>query len=223
MAGLPRFEPIDRDIQLIIDENLSPEAQRKMLIDFAKEQVAEASRVNASAFGRPIPYETVVDGRRGALVDSAQATSTIVFEFEMLDDVVRWIADALAENSPVLTGRYRQSHVLFADNVEVQPHEPIPPAREYAIISLVPYARKIERGLSDQAKDGVYEVTAMQARRQFGNIAGIKFSYRSAIGGPSMLEDWARKTKMFRKGRRMRPEAHADWLRRQPAVIITVL
>jgi len=50
-------------------------------------------------------------------------------------------------------------------------------------LNIQPYARKIERGQSSQAPDGVYQAVATLAQRRFGNVAKITFSYRTAIGG----------------------------------------
>ena len=51
-----------------------------------------------------------------------------------------------------------------------------------------PYARKIEGDLSrepssKQAPEGVYEAVATLAQRRFGNVAMIRFSYRTPIDG----------------------------------------
>ena len=48
-------------------------------------------------------------------------------------------------------------------------------ADEYVFINTVPYARKIERGSSSQAPDGVYQAVAMLARDRFGNVARITY------------------------------------------------
>jgi hypothetical protein len=55
-------------------------------------------------------------------------------------------------------------------------------ASRYEFVSTVPYARKIERGLSPQAPDGVYQVVAVLAQKRFGNVARIRFSYRALPG-----------------------------------------
>jgi hypothetical protein len=56
-------------------------------------------------------------------------------------------------------------------------------AEEYTFINTVPYARKIERGSSRQAPDGVYQAVANLARRKFTKLAKITFSYRTVLGG----------------------------------------
>ena len=86
-------------------------------------------------------------------------------------------------HSPVLTGRFAKSHELFADGVDTENPNIAPPAEEYVFLNTQPYARKIERGRSPQAPDGVYQAVATLAQRRFGNIARITFSYREVRGG----------------------------------------
>lgn len=82
-----------------------------------------------------------------------------------------------------------RGHRLYADGAEVavgvrgQIPADVPQAGEYVFLNIVPYARKIERGLSPQAPEGVYQTVAVLAQRRFGNLARVTFSYRTAVGG----------------------------------------
>lgn len=183
-----------RDVRLIIDKNLSPQARQKIAADAARNIFSEAQASNARVFGQSPPSKQIVDGRIGAPLESVNPDrGKIVFEFALVGPVLEWIGEQLVLNSPVLTGRYRDSHVLLADGVEVdvESGEKAPPAAQYAFVSTVPYARKIEHGLSDQAPDGVFEVVADMAKRRFGNIASIKYSLLGVTGGGTMIEQWA--------------------------------
>jgi hypothetical protein len=220
MAVRTRVQPIDRDISLMIAEDLSPQAQSAVLASYARQQLTEAQDINSRALGRLPRHETFVDGRRGASADSVKPSGVIVFEFALVEDVIEWIELMLIQHSPERTGRYSKSHVLFADNVEVQFGATVPEAREYIFVNTQPYARKIERGLSAQARSGVYEVVSVLASRRFGNVARIRFSF--VVPQFGAIHDWAGKTNMQRRGRRMKSEARAEWLRRQPAIIVTI-
>jgi hypothetical protein len=55
-------------------------------------------------------------------------------------------------------------------------------AREWVFVSVAPYARRIERGWSRQAPDGVYQAVAALARRRFGSLAMVQFTYRGVSG-----------------------------------------
>jgi hypothetical protein len=155
-----------------------------MLADFAFDKINEVHNANTRVLGREADKTVYVDGRKGAPLTSVKPDGMVIAEWELFNDVLAYIGEQLVLNSPVLTGRYQDSHVLYCDGVE---HDilskRIPLADEYAFVNLQPYARKIERGLSDQAPDGVYEAVAVLARRRFGNVAKISFSYRTAIGG----------------------------------------
>lgn len=183
MSLKTRVEPIDRDIELMLSEDLSPKAQSRKFAEFASGQINEVREVNRTILGRLPRYTVSVDGRMGAALETVKPDGYVIAEFELFDDVLAWIGEQLEKHSPFLTGRYRKSHSVFADGIEVDLGAVIPNAAEYVFINSMPYARKIERGQSSQAPDGVYQVVATLARRRFGNIAKIGFSYRTAISG----------------------------------------
>ncbi|RAI44708.1 hypothetical protein [Rhodoplanes roseus] len=215
------IDPISRDVELILRDDLSPNARSAAIAEVARAELKAAEDKNRAALGRIPSHQTFVDGRAGAALESINPDrGTIVFEFDLLIDVFGWIADALVKHSPKLTGRYAASHILLADGVEVRSGEQAPDAAEYAFVNAQPYARKIERGLSNQAPDGVYQVVAMLAARRFGNVAKVRFSYRSLIG-TSALDSWARGTRIGHRGHAS-AQSRNDWLRRQPAVVVTV-
>lgn len=179
-----RVEPIDRDIDLMIRESLSPAAQSAVFAEFAGEQIEDAKRINTTILGRLPRYTVAVDGRKGAALSTVSPRGVIVAEFELVNDVLIWIAEQLDRHSPLKTGRFRKHNTLFADGQETAVGSRIPAdATELTFINTTPYARKIERGASSQAPDGVYQVVAVLASRRFGNIARVSFGYRTAIGG----------------------------------------
>lgn len=217
---VPRIKAFDRDVGLLVDQMLSAEARRARLAEIAREELAAAQRRNVAALGVAPKYDVIVDGRRGADVETVKADGTIVFEFQLIETALVRIAEMLAGKAPVRTGRFRDTIYLFADGAETDVNNPAP-ADEYAFVSAQPYARKIERGLSSKAPDGVFQVVAELAARRYGNLARIRFGYRSmpadAIGA------WAQTASAKALARRVRggnAAHHEDWLTRQPAVII---
>lgn len=212
-------------VQLIEVEGLlqdfSPAAQTAVLAAFAQEQLAEGEATNARALGHVPSHTTIVDGRQGADIASVKPNGTVVFEFEMIATAIEWLEQQLVEHSPQRSGRYSRSHVLLADGEEVQFGATVPPVSEYVLINTQPYAAKIERGLSSQASSGVYEAVAVLGARRFGNMAKISFSFRVPPAGA--VHEWASSTAMTRKGRpNMKSATRAEWLRRQPAIVVTV-
>lgn len=222
MAIKTRLEPLDRDIQLLINEELGPAGRSSALSAFAKQQLGVAQQQNARALGSVPPHETFVDGARGRPEESVKPDGVIVYEFRLIEDALEAIGAMLVRASPVRTGRFQGSHVLFADGVEVDPGKIPLGASEYAFVNTQPYARKIERGLSPQAPEGVFHVVAALAARRYGNLARIKFSFRSLPAGA--VGRWSVSGSARALAQRVRggnPAGHTDWLTRQPAVIVT--
>jgi hypothetical protein len=187
-----RVQAIDQDVQLLLDDALGPDAISRQLAEEAHLRINDAIETNRQILGRVPPFKTFVDGKEGALFESVSPKGSISAEFELFGEMFRFIADQLEMHSPVLTGRYQASHAFFADGqqigflvngMQIDFLMSVPPADEYVFVNLVPYARKIERGSSSQAPDGVYQAVANIARSRFGNLARITFGYRTAIGG----------------------------------------
>ncbi|MER2268244.1 hypothetical protein [Methylobacterium oxalidis] len=216
-----RVDPVARDIALMLDDTLSPNAQAALLAEAAREALGEAQDTNQQALGYVPEHETFVDGQQRQDLANLTPRSTVLFEFKLLTDIVGWIDEQLIIHSPVRTERYARSHVWFADDVEFDASRMPPAAEQYVVLNAQPYARKIERGQSSQAPDGVYEGVATLAKRRFGNVAYVGFSYRSFPGGA--IGKWAQTAsaeKLSRNVRGGRVGARQDWLTRQPAILI---
>lgn len=145
----------------------------------ARQQLAEVDA------GRP--YTQFVDGREGAPLESVRPGGQIFFKFNALGRVLDWIYEQLLRHSPIGPDtpphlHYIQDHELYIDgeriNVVLGAIAEVPPGGTAMIVDGRPYARKIERGLSTQAPDGVYELTAIAAQRLFP-YAQITFQFVS--------------------------------------------
>jgi hypothetical protein len=221
-----KVESINIDYSLITSETFSVGAQRKEFASRATEIIDQVKSQNAKVLGR-VPTHTIsVDGREGAPISTVRIPGGVVFvEFELAFEAITWIGEMLRQHSPVKSGEYRQSHVLLADGVAVAPGAVPPIADKYVWVNVTPYARKIERGLSSKAPTGVYQAIATLAasKQKFGNIARIKFGYETPMFGA--IDKWAGSSSgsalaKSKSGRRK--ELHGEWLRRQPAIIITM-
>lgn len=196
MTVKTRIEPIADFVEVAVRADLSREGQAQAVARFARERLGEAQEQNRRALGRVPPHRGYVDGREGAALETVNPQGgRIVFEFELIDDVLQWIAERLIERSPVESGRYRAGHSLFVDGVKAEfgallAGRDVPPGAEYTFVNYVAYSRKIEIGKTKSGRDFVvqvpnriYERTAKDARSRFGNLAQIGFSYRGVIGG----------------------------------------
>jgi hypothetical protein len=214
-----RIDPIRETLTLMVKESLSPEARSKALAEYAAVKIAEVDQANDQSAGRDVPYKTFVDGVESSALQSVRPNGVITAVWDIESASYVEIVKLLRDNSPIRSGRFRNTIVFLADGIEADPANP-PIADEYVIISPQPYARKIERGLSKQAPAdpyGVFESVAQIAQRRFGNIARVRFGYRSLVGGP--VGDWAAKTNMA--GGPRGANKRQDWLTRQPAIVIT--
>lgn len=184
MPFTTRVGSLGEEIDVLIAENLSPKARSAALAEFAKEQLAEAETANAAATGTVPRHETYVDGQQGGSIDRVKPDGEIIFDFDLMTDVLRWIDKMLIEFSPVKTGRYQHSHKLLVDGHEADPNGVIPAGTEYVLMNTQPYAEEIENDLSRQAPHGVFHVIAVLASQRFAQVAKIEFAYRDfqAIG-----------------------------------------
>lgn len=222
MVTRTRIQSIDREIELMLGGGLSGAERSRMFGQWAGEQINQARSINRAILKRDPVYTVSVDGREGADLNSVKPHGgVIIAEFQgVITQALEYILTQLQMHSPVLTGHYAKSHELFADNVHVEIPSQAPPATEYVFLNVQPYARKIERGQSSQSPEGVYQAIPKLARSRFGNVAKISFTYRSAAGFES-LNQWADRTGL---GRQIRSSSRrAEWLRRQPAIIVTPL
>jgi hypothetical protein len=223
MAVVARIEPLSRDIQAIIRADLSPAARSRVLAQFAQETIVEVSETNRQALGKVPPYATFVDGRRSPALHRVRPDGVIVAEFDLISHLLEFVSEQLWMHSPVRTGRYQRSHRIFADGAlvgEVANNTRalaapggrwtagMSGAREWTFIPVVPYARRIERGWSPQAPDGVYQAVAALARRRFGQVAKVQFTYRAVIG--------LYQSASGRRSRRTREDTQ------QPAIVIAI-
>lgn len=179
-----RVESVQRDISILVDDALGPQARSAALARFAEIEIEKTERHNQEVLLGLLPIMRVfVDGREGAALISVKPEGRIIAEWDitlnLLDDIERMLIQA----SPKLTGRYSKSHILLADGRQVASVTDVPSATEYIFVNTTPYARKVE-GIgrapqSRQAPEGVYKVVAKQAKalaRQRGNT-DLKISY----------------------------------------------
>lgn len=222
MALSSKLDPFDLTRDVLVAAGLTPAGQARIFQQAARDELAKGQDRNRSALGYVPPHSTTVDQSRGATIESAKADSTIVFEFQLIETALSVIGEMLVRHSPVRSGRFQDSWMLFADGVAVEPGKVPAAADEYVFLSSMPYARKIERGLSPQAPEGVADVVATLAKRRWGNIANIRFSFRAFPAGA--VGRWAQRPSARHLAQRVRggsQASHTDWLVRQPAVVIT--
>jgi hypothetical protein len=178
---------------------------RQQLID-RTQALTEANQAKIRrSFGHEAPINLFVDGQSGKPLSSAQEVT--LTQFHIQNGVVDAAHKMLVERSPYgpdFEGHYRDDHWVYVNNVrrdaarEGDAPIMIGPGDKVVIINVRPYARKIEGGanhrfskrltdrrpgLSVQAPNGVYEISARDLQRMYGTIATIRFAYLASIGG----------------------------------------
>lgn len=230
MALSIKIDPVEKFTEVDVRNDISLPEQRAAAAAYVQAGIDEAKATNQSVLGRVPPFTVTVDGHQGAPLDSVNPDGgSIIVEFELVGDVLTWIAQTLLDRSPVVSGDYRKGHTLFADGVEVDPFGVIPSADQYVFSNDVPYTRKIEVGKTEAGRDFViqvpnriYERTADDAKAKFGNIAKIRFAYQPLMGGA--IGKWAASSSAQRLARRhKRRIASTEWLTNQPAIIVELL
>jgi hypothetical protein len=220
-----RVDSIERDVKLIVDELLSPAGRSKQFAAAALEFLSDADDTNRLVLGRVPRSKTYVDGREGAALETVKPDGIIVREYELIFDVLVFISDILRTMSPVGRGPdkrpghpgfFKGSHLLFADGREVAVSESVPDAAEYVFLSSAPYARRIEK------RSTVYEMAAAKAAARFGNIARVRFGWRSPIlsyvaGGANRAERAAQRNQPAKQSAK-----HIERATRVPAIIVTI-
>jgi hypothetical protein len=194
---------------------------REQLIETTETLTSQnQQRMQSEIRGSAVPFIRFVDGVKDKPLESVNPQGFTLTQFAFLGPVVDEALMLLMSASPVGPdegGHYRDDHWLYVDGVRVDTDissSPVDilPTQTVRVINRRPYAKKIEGGfrhnigsgkrsfdkrrpgLSVQAPNGVYEVTAMELRHRFGGIASIIFTYSSedgsndAMGGFPALE-----------------------------------
>lgn len=197
-----------RDLVALGSRNLTERMLGNYVADFARAAFEEIDRENLAALGKNVAVKVTVDGRSNVPLESVKpAAGVIEFEWQMVDDVLHWIWQALKDRSPVNSGGYRDSHVLLADGAQVNPEATIPPAARFVFANSEPYARRLEIGKTESGRDFVvqvanhiYERTAKDAAARFGNQAHIEFGFYQLEGAYQLHRN--QRSRAFSSGRR---------------------
>jgi hypothetical protein len=171
------------DIDRMLEQSLSHEARRAYILRGVIEQRA---RIEAERQGAKVTL--TVDGIKNTTESMIKDTSVVVWRFQWIGDLIRWIDQQLIIHSPVekdatkaVPGQYERSFIAYADGSEFDLNDKIPEqAEEYIIMNTQPYAGKIERGRSPQDPDGVFQVVAALAANLVDPLwATVHFEYRT--------------------------------------------
>ena len=160
--------------------------------------IETAERVLRDEVGQGFDDRPVVitDGVTGRDYRSVKPFGGIEFAARTnMADAVLWALDELRKRSPVLTGRYVNSHVVLLNGAEIRGDirralMQVKPGDRVQVVNPQPYARKLEGATaskrtgrskraasSRQAKGGVYRVVQRAVLQRFGRQLFCDFAY----------------------------------------------
>jgi hypothetical protein len=208
-----------------ITREMAPAQRQQQVAKFARTALAAVQVVNRVALGYTPDYQTRVNGTSSTALEKVNlAGGEIEFDFDIenLEDVLRWIMMTLRASSPVVSGAYRDGHFVMADGRPFDVDGPIPQASQYTFSNMVPYARRLEIGVTEsgrpfvvQVPPRIYERVSDRAAAQFGNRAAI--SYGAVEVDAGMVAGWPKTASGRRTARRAEQR---DWLAQQPAIFV---
>jgi hypothetical protein len=220
-----------QSFKVLVDQTLSPKARNDLVAGFARRQINAADEINRRALGAVPPKTVTVNGRANDSLTNIipPDSGTIIAEYRMVDDVLKWIMQTLRDRSPYLSGDYKRGHRLLADGRECDPDNP-PLASSYTFVNVVPYTRRLEVGKTESGRDflisvpnKIYARTYADAKARFGNAAKITTGFETS----SYLLKNDQASRSFTRGfrvvsARQRPDRVAGSAVSVPAIYVTI-
>lgn len=193
-----------RQIAVIVDRTLSPQAISATLARTAREGVARAIASGAA----PAMYTRYVDGREGAPEESVRPDGVIYYAFNLLPDLILFLIGFLRERSPrgLADGvAFRDSFFIGVDGRLVRPQDfraaKVPPRAEIIIGNTVPYNRLVDVQMAGQRRvryavpPNIYLDAAAAAERRFGGAFRVVRLYNVVFPGKYVLKTGDRRGK----------------------------
>ena len=225
-----RITSVDREVSLFLQDLAGPE-RRALLKETADEVFGEARAQNRAALGYAPPEMLRTDGVVGKPPeDMAQGGhSTLSFEFggdviAFTIDLARRLSPRSGLNSKSVDQTFAGSHVALVDGVLLAPPYQTGAFQKATVFNLQPYNRKIERGLSRQRPNGVYEALVFpEVKKRYGALYFVQFAYQGGLVEPfgkrsGIVSDIERRRGKGARNRRRKRRFHAR--DRVPAIII---
>lgn len=220
----------ERTIELI-GADLQGPLRKEMLRRAAQEAFGKSRAQNLAALGYPLPESLSTDGvankppeemRIGGastLTFGQPAARIIPFTLELLERV----SPRGRSNSKPDEERYYRNHAVFIDGQRLEAPYLMPlDWTRMVFVNLRPYDRKIERGLSKQRPNGVYEALVLpEVQKEFGDLYYVSFNYEGGLVAAYGKRS-TRGTYVNRAGqRKSRRRKISDAARaRKPAIIV---
>jgi hypothetical protein len=175
------FEFFERDLRLST-VGLEPQAIAKELAKFARSELSKVLAAGASP-----QYETFVNGRSGAPLESVIPPGPILFVFSNWSLVIRAALAELQRRAPRRSGRYAGSFiVVVGGRTVVTDYSKIRADSEVVIFNAQPYTRRIETGYNGPGKRH-FDLARGALNRRFKGAFEFEMKYVDVPGGINPL------------------------------------
>lgn len=174
----------------LVGADLTGPFRREILRRAADEAFSRSRDDNFRILGVRLPESLATDGVIGRQPEEMKVGGKSVLTFgRPAAAIIPFTLELAARVSPRGRSnskpddlRYFKSHAVFVDGKRLEPPYLMPlDWRQMIFASLSPYTRKIERGLSKQRPNGVYEILLLpEIEAEFGDQYDISFNY---VGG----------------------------------------
>lgn len=158
----------------------------------ARAAFADAQRQNRAELGREPAFEQIVDGRKGAALESVKPGGRIVFLFdvgaELLSDATDFAIAEFLRIAPVgkapedeHPGLYRKSLLLLVNGARRDASKGgvvrLKQDDIVALTNLVPYARKLNMpGFTAWVPNGVFNALRQRVAAKYGHLLNVRLS-----------------------------------------------
>lgn len=182
-----RLQNFDRETALYL-QDLRGDARREVIREAALDLFGEARAQNIRALGyRPDEIRST-DNVLNKPPEQMAIGGWSQVEFDLHSDVIAFSAELAKRLSPRSGSNrkapqqtYAENHLVIVDGAVVPPPYRVDKFERAVIINLLPYARKIERGLSKKRPNGIYEALLVpEVKKRYGGQFFITFTY---LGG----------------------------------------
>ena len=159
---------------------------KKLLVATARSGHAKIMSEQSARAGFPPEFDAYANTPGNPNLDSVVLPGPIVYRYRYAREMITVALEELRKASPVVSGDYRNGHVLFVDGVPVSgvPAQ-LKAGQDLMISNPVPYARRLEVGLTTSGRPFVIQVPPRIYERvlkgilipRYRNVARLSLDY----------------------------------------------
>lgn len=208
---------------------LSEQQAKRLLIDTAKAGHDRIMREQSLRAGVIPEFDSYANNPGNTNLESVRLPGPIVFRYRYLREIVLVGLRELEAASPVDSGRYKRSHLLWINDIAVARGAPIKAGDSVMLANTVPYSRRLEIGKTESGRNflvsvpnRIYERVAKKLQQRYRNAATITFGY-ATLPGAWVIKGGLPATYAIDGGKRRRRRQRVGERVRAPAIFISAL